>query len=70
MVELCFSDSVKGGLHLALRGFRGTIGGAVSSTNIQVAGRVDLSPLLLVLAAVGLVGAVWFAWRLLRRWKG
>ena len=29
MVELCFSDSVKGGLHLALRGFRGTVGGAV-----------------------------------------
>lgn len=46
------------------------IGGAVSSTNIQVTGGVDLSPLLLVLAAVGLVGAVFFAFWLLRKRKG
>ena len=46
------------------------IGFAQGSTSIQVEGAVDLSPLLLVLAAVGLVGAVWFAWRLLRRRKG
>ena len=46
------------------------IGGAVSSTNIQVAGGVDLSPLLLVAAAVGLVGAVFFAFWLLRKRKG
>lgn len=50
------------------------IGGAAGSTNIQVmggvAGGVDLSPLLLVLAAVGLVGAVLFAFWLLRKRKG
>ena len=46
------------------------IGGAVSSTGIQVIGGVDLSPLLLVLAAVGLVGAVLFAFWLLRKRKG
>lgn len=46
------------------------IGGAVGSTGIQVAGGVDLSPLLLVLAAVGLMGAVFFALWLLRKRKG
>ena len=46
------------------------IGGAVGSTGIQVVGGVDLSPLLLVLAAVGLVGAVFFAFWLLRKRKG
>ena len=46
------------------------IGGAVGSTGIQVAGGVDLSSLLLVAAAVGLVGAVFFAFWLLRKRKG
>lgn len=46
------------------------IGGAMGSTGIQVAGGVDLSPLLLVLAAVGLMGAVFFALWLLRKRKG
>ena len=46
------------------------IGGAVSSTNIQVAGGVDLSPLLLAGAAGALVCAVWFLRRLLRQRKG
>ena len=46
------------------------IGGAAGSTNIQVAGGVDLSPLLLVLAAVGLMGAVFFVLWLLRKRKG
>ena len=46
------------------------IGGAAGSTNIQVMGGTDLSPLLLVLAAVGLVGAVFFAFWLLRKRKG
>lgn len=46
------------------------IGGAVGSTGIQVAGGVDLSSLLLVLAAVGLMGAVFFALWLLRKRKG
>lgn len=46
------------------------IGGAVGSTGIQVIGGVDLSPLLLVAAAVGLVGAVFFAFWLLRKRKG
>ncbi|HIY26785.1 MAG TPA: DUF1700 domain-containing protein [Candidatus Acutalibacter pullistercoris] len=43
------------------------IGGAAGSTNIQVMGGTDLSPLLLVAAAVGLVCAVWFTWRLRRK---
>lgn len=43
------------------------IGGAMGSTNIQVMGGTDLSPLLLVAAAVGLVCAVWFTWRLRRK---
>lgn len=43
------------------------IGGAMGSTNISVAGGFDLSPLLLVAAAVGLVCAVWFTWRLRRK---
>ena len=46
------------------------IGWGQSSTSIQVAGGVDFSPLLLILAAVGLVCAVWFAFRLYRLWKG
>ena len=46
------------------------IGGAVSSTNIQVAGGVDLSLLLLAGAAGALVCAVWFLRRLLRQRKG
>lgn len=46
------------------------IGGAMGSTGIQVAGGVDLSSLLLVLAAVGLMGAVFFALWLLRKRKG
>lgn len=46
------------------------IGGAVGSTNIQVAGGFDLSPLLLAGAAVGLVGAVFFVLWLLRKRKG
>ena len=46
------------------------IGGAMGSTGIQVAGGVDLSPLLLVLAAVGLMGAVFFVLWLLRKRKG
>lgn len=46
------------------------IGGAVGSTGIQVAGGVDLSPLLLAGAAVGLMGAVFFALWLLRKRKG
>lgn len=46
------------------------IGGAVGSTNISVAGGFNLSPLLLVLAAVGLMGAVFFALWLLRKRKG
>ena len=46
------------------------IGGAVGSTGIQLAGGVDLSSLLLVLAAVGLMGAVFFALWLLRKRKG
>lgn len=46
------------------------IGWGQSSTSIQVAGGFDFSPLLLILAAVGLVCAVWFAFRLYRLWKG
>lgn len=46
------------------------IGGAVGSTNIQVAGGFDLSPLLLAGAAGALVCAVWFLRRLLRQRKG
>ena len=46
------------------------IGGAMGSTGIQVAGGVDLSPLLLAGAAVGLMGAVFFALWLLRKRKG
>ena len=46
------------------------IGYAQGSTSIQVAGSVDLSPLLLILGAAGLVGAAWFAWRLYRLKKG
>ncbi|MGI6255168.1 MAG: DUF1700 domain-containing protein [Acutalibacter sp.] len=46
------------------------IGYAQGSTSIQLAGGIDLSPLLLILAAAGLVGAVWFAWRLHRMRKG
>ena len=46
------------------------IGWGQSSTSIQVADGVDFSPLLLILAAVGLVCAVWFALRLYRLWKG
>lgn len=46
------------------------IGGVVGSTGIQVVGGFDLSPLLLAAAAVGLVCAAWFGWRLLRLRKG
>lgn len=46
------------------------IGWGQSSTSIQVAGGFDFSPLLLILAAVGLVSVVWFAFRLYRLWKG
>lgn len=46
------------------------IGYAQGSTSIQVTGSVDLSPLLLILGAAGLVGAAWFAWRLYRLKKG
>lgn len=46
------------------------IGGAVGSTGIQVAGGFDLSPLLLALAGLALVLAVFFLWRLARRKKG
>ena len=46
------------------------IGGAVSSTNIQVSGGVVLSLLLLAGAAGALVCAVWFLRRLLRQRKG
>ena len=43
------------------------IGGAAGSTNIQVMGGTDLSPLLLAGAAVGLGCDVWFTWRLRRK---
>ena len=46
------------------------IGYAQGSTSIQIAGGFDLSPLLLVLGAAGLVSVVWFAWRLYKLRKG
>ena len=46
------------------------IGFAQGTTGIQVAGGFGLSPLLLALAGLALVLAVFFLWRLARRKKG
>lgn len=46
------------------------IGFAQGTAGIQVAGGFDLSPLLLALAGLALVLAVFFLWRLARRKKG